>query len=125
MYQPSVSSVIEPATTTTTTEPATPATILHTVPSVQQLPGASAQERTVVLGGPHTLHQPAFSLGTRLRGRHVLVDTDLSPDELDELLDTAARIKRAYRTGQQHAYLSGKTLGLIFQHPSTRTRVSL
>jgi len=125
VYQPSVSSVIEPATTTTTTEPATPATILHTVPSVQQLPGASAQERTVVLGGPHTLHQPAFSLGTRLRGRHVLVDTDLSPDELDELLDTAARIKRAYRTGQQHAYLSGKTLGLIFQHPSTRTRVSL
>jgi len=38
VYQPSVSSVIEPATTTTTTEPATPATILHTVPSVQQLP---------------------------------------------------------------------------------------
>lgn len=118
MYQPSVSSIAE-----TTTEP-TP-TILHTVPSVQQLPGASAQERTVVLGGPHLLHQPAFSLGTRLRDRHVLVDTDLSPDELEELLDTASRIKRAFRSGQQHAYLSGKTLGLIFQHPSTRTRVSL
>jgi ornithine carbamoyltransferase len=60
-----------------------------------------------------------------LRGRHVLVDTDLSPDELSEVLDTATRIKRAFRTGQQHAYLAGKTLGLIFQHPSTRTRVSL
>jgi len=100
-------------------------TILHTVPSVQQLPGQSAQDRTVVLGGPHALSQPAFSVSTRLRGRHVVVDTDLTPDELSEVLDTAARIKRAWKTGQPHAYLAGKTLGLIFQHPSTRTRVSL
>lgn len=99
--------------------------VLHSVPSVQQLPGASAQDRTVVLGGAHALSQPAFSVSTRLRGRHVLVDTDLTPDELSEVIDTAARIKRAWRSGQSHAYLAGKTLGLIFQHPSTRTRVSL
>lgn len=78
-----------------------------------------------MLGGPHALSQPAFSVSTRLRGRHVLVDTDLTPDELSEVLDTAARIKRAWKTGQPHAYLAGRTLGLIFQHPSTRTRVSL
>ncbi|HWV34264.1 MAG TPA: ornithine carbamoyltransferase [Thermomicrobiales bacterium] len=98
---------------------------LHTVPSAQQLPGQSAQERTVVLGGPHAASQPAFSVSTRLRGRHVLIDTDLTPDELADVLDTAARIKRAWKSGQPHAYLAGKTLGLIFQHPSTRTRVSL
>ena len=105
-------------------EPTTP-TFLQPVPSVQQLPGASIQDKTVVLGGPMTTTQPAFTLSTRLRGRHVLVDTDLSGDEILEVVDTAARIKRMWKTGQPHAYLAGKTLGLIFQHPSTRTRVSL
>jgi len=79
---------------------------------------------TVSLGG---LPQPALgtlTIGARLRGRSVLTDTDLTPDEIAEVLDTAARLKRLHRTGQPHAYLPGKTLGMLFQHPSTRTRVA-
>ncbi|HEX2173749.1 MAG TPA: hypothetical protein VHL09_15025, partial [Dehalococcoidia bacterium] len=82
-------------------------------------------ERIVSLGGIAAPKVSAFSLSTRLRGRHVLVDTDLTPDEIHEVLDTAVRLKRLHKRGEAHPYLPGKTLGLLFQHPSTRTRVSL
>lgn len=98
--------------------------ILHTMPSVSQDLTGSALDRTVVLGGAQPATLPSFSVSTCLRGRHLLVDTDLTPDEIGEVLDTAGRIKRLWTSGQPHAYLSGKTLGMIFQHPSTRTRVS-
>jgi len=98
---------------------------LRSVPTTPQSPNASALERTVVFGAQQTSSLPAFTVSTRLRGRHVLLDTDLSPDEISEVLDTATRIKRMWKSGQPHAYLAGKTLGMIFQHPSTRTRVSL
>lgn len=98
---------------------------LRSVPSVSQKLSGPASERTSLLGGPQAQSLPAFSVSTRLRGRHVLVDTDLTPDEIYELVDTAVRLKRLAKTGQPHHYLTGKTLGLIFQHPSTRTRVSL
>jgi ornithine carbamoyltransferase len=98
---------------------------LKSVPSVSQKLSGPASERTSLLGGPQAQVLPAFSVSTRLRGRHVLVDTDLTPDEIHELVDTAVRLKRLSKTGQPHHYLAGKTLGLIFQHPSTRTRVSL
>ena len=88
-------------------------------------PAAPLAERTVSLGGFFQPKMSAFTVSTRLRGRDVLTDTDLTPDEIGEVLDTAARLKRLHRKGEPHAYLPGKTLGLIFQHPSTRTRVSL
>ncbi len=106
-----------------TTEP-TQSPILHSVPTVSQNLSGSAQDRAVVLGGPQNTTLPSFTISPRLRGRHVLVDTDFTPDEIAEVLDTASRIKRLWRTGQPHGYLAGKTLGMIFQHPSTRTRVS-
>ena len=59
-----------------------------------------------------------------LRGRSVLEDTDLSPAEIDEVLVVATRLKGMRRRNEPHTYLSGKTLGLIFQHPSTRTRTA-
>jgi ornithine carbamoyltransferase len=98
--------------------------VLHSVPTVSQDLTGSAQDRAVVLGGPQVSSLPSFTISPRLRGRHVLVDTDFTPDEIAEVIDTASRIKRLYRTGQPHGYLAGKTLGMIFQHPSTRTRVS-
>jgi len=119
MQNPAASIDHESASIITTTPELKP------VPSVSQKLSGPASERTSVLGGPQVTALPAFSVSTRLRGRHVLVDTDLTPDEMNELLDTAARIKRLSKTGQAHGYLAGKTLGLIFQHPSTRTRVSL
>ncbi|HYH11021.1 MAG TPA: ornithine carbamoyltransferase [Thermomicrobiales bacterium] len=107
-----------------TTSPAQ-APELRSVPTTPQAPNASALERTVVFGAQQATSLPAFTVSTRMRGRHVLLDTDLSPDEITEVLDTAARIKRMWKNGQPHGYLAGKTLGMIFQHPSTRTRVSL
>ena len=104
---------------TTSTRP-----ILHSVPTVVQDGVGSAQDHAVVLGGPQSSSLPSFTVSPRLRGRHVLVDTDFTPDEINEVLDTASRIKRLFRSGQPHGYLAGKTLGMIFQHPSTRTRVS-
>ena len=62
------------------------------------------------------------SVDARLRGRGVLADTDLSPAEIALLIETATELKTMRERGEPHPYLAGKTLGLIFQHPSTRTR---
>ncbi|MFC6716178.1 ornithine carbamoyltransferase [Natrialbaceae archaeon GCM10025810] len=56
--------------------------------------------------------------------RHLTDVDDLSATELEEVLDLAAAYKRAQRAGEEHADLEGQTLGMIFQKPSTRTRVS-
>ena len=80
--------------------------------------------RAVSLGGPGTGNLPAFTISPRLLGRSVITDTDLTRDEIYEVLDTAVRLKKMRQNGQPHGYLAGKSLGMIFQHPSTRTRVS-
>ncbi|WP_306055123.1 ornithine carbamoyltransferase [Natronococcus wangiae] len=56
--------------------------------------------------------------------RHFLEIDDLSRDELTAVLDRASEYKRAQEAGEDHADLEGQTLGMIFQKPSTRTRVS-
>ncbi len=58
--------------------------------------------------------------------RHFLDLLDLSTDELRRILDTAGAMKRARVKGvPPHARpLAGKTLAMIFDRPSTRTRVS-
>ena len=48
----------------------------------------------------------------------------LSISEVEGLLTLAARLKEKQRRGISHPLLQGKTLGLLFQKPSTRTRVS-
>ncbi len=65
------------------------------------------------------------TLDPALHGRHILSDTDLGPDEIVTMLETAAVLKRLRAEHQPHGWLGGKTLGLIFQHPSTRTRTAL
>jgi ornithine carbamoyltransferase len=57
-----------------------------------------------------------------LRGRSVLSDLDLSRAEVDALVETALWLKTQRERGQPHPLLAGKTLGMLFQHPSTRTR---
>jgi ornithine carbamoyltransferase len=66
--------------------------------------------------------EPGRALDARLRGRHVRSDLDLDRADVDLLLETAAWLKRLRLQGEPHPYLAGRTLGLIFQHPSTRTR---
>ena len=80
--------------------------------------------QTKSLGGGAPAKLKTFTVSTRLRGRSLVEDTDLTSDEILELLDTASRLKRMHRNGEGHTYLPGKTLGMVFQHPSTRTRVS-
>jgi ornithine carbamoyltransferase len=59
-----------------------------------------------------------------LKGRDFTKVGDWSRDELLRTLDLADELKRAQRDGEEHRLLPGRTLGMIFQKPSTRTRVS-
>lgn len=49
---------------------------------------------------------------------------DLTGDEIVELLDLADRLKKMQHEGVSHRYLEGKTLAMIFEKPSLRTRVT-
>jgi ornithine carbamoyltransferase len=55
---------------------------------------------------------------------HFLSLADLTPDELRALLKLAVELKEEWRDGGNRPLLKGKTLGLVFQKPSLRTRVS-
>jgi len=56
--------------------------------------------------------------------RHFLTLLDITPEEARHILKRAAKIKRKLRLGKSHHVLAGKTLGMIFDKASTRTRVS-
>lgn len=56
--------------------------------------------------------------------KHLLKLGDLSPAEIEEVLNLADQLKYDQKHGIDHRYLKGKTLGMIFQKSSTRTRVS-
>ena len=57
--------------------------------------------------------------------KHFVAIADHSPDELRHLLDVAHRLKKQYKqTGRNDPVLAGKTLALVFEKPSLRTRVS-
>jgi ornithine carbamoyltransferase len=56
--------------------------------------------------------------------RDLLSLTDLSRGEMDGLLKKSVELKRKWRKGLPHHPLAGMCLGLIFDKPSTRTRVS-
>ncbi|MFO0965298.1 MAG: ornithine carbamoyltransferase [Gemmataceae bacterium] len=56
--------------------------------------------------------------------RHFLDLTDWNNDRIRKLLKDAAKLKKAHARGRQKPVLQGKVLGLIFEKPSLRTRVS-
>ncbi len=56
--------------------------------------------------------------------KHFLSIAALTPDELRHLLDLATRLKDEWRSGGNKPILKGKSLALVFQKPSLRTRVS-
>ncbi len=58
------------------------------------------------------------------KGRHMLDFTSLSRKELQALLALAADLKERRKRGEPTPYLQGKSLGMIFEKASTRTRVS-
>ena len=55
--------------------------------------------------------------------RHLISIADLE-GQLTELIDRAIVMKRAFKAGDAPAHLDGRSLAMIFEKPSTRTRVS-
>ena len=56
--------------------------------------------------------------------RHLLKLSDLSSEQILDILNLADQLKYERKHGIPHPLLAGKTLGMIFQKSSTRTRVS-
>jgi ornithine carbamoyltransferase len=59
-----------------------------------------------------------------LKGRSFTRVADWSRDELESVLDLADELKQRQAAREEHHLLPGRTLAMIFQKPSTRTRVS-
>lgn len=62
--------------------------------------------------------------GISLKGRDMIELDEYSTEEIQFLLDSAIELKRKQKNGEVYQPLKGKTLGLIFEKSSTRTRVS-
>ena len=65
-----------------------------------------------------------LATGETLKGRSFTRVADWSGEELETVLDLADQLKELRRRREEHRLLPGRTLGMIFQKPSTRTRVS-
>jgi len=63
-------------------------------------------------------------ISAQLKGRDFVRVNDWDTDELISVLDLADRLKARQRERVEHRHLEGRSLGMIFQKPSTRTRVS-
>jgi len=56
--------------------------------------------------------------------KHLLSIADLSTEEVWQILNLAKELKEEWQKGGNKPILKGKTLGMVFQKPSLRTRVS-
>jgi len=65
-----------------------------------------------------------IAVADSLKGRSFTRVADWRRAELLEVLDLADELKRLQQAREEHHLLPGRTLGMIFQKPSTRTRVS-
>ncbi|MGB6606443.1 MAG: ornithine carbamoyltransferase [Atribacterota bacterium] len=59
-----------------------------------------------------------------MKGKNLVSINDLSREEVTQILETAEIIKLRYYSNEEQPLLKGKVLGMIFQKPSLRTRVS-
>ena len=59
-----------------------------------------------------------------MKGKNLISINDLSREEVTQILETAEIIKLRYYSNEEQPLLKGKVLGMIFQKPSLRTRVS-
>ncbi|HKV67257.1 MAG TPA: ornithine carbamoyltransferase [Gaiellales bacterium] len=72
-------------------------------------------------------HDPALDsplTAAGLKGQDFLRVDDLSPAAIEAVLDLADHLKALQSRRLPHPWLAGRTLGMIFEKPSTRTRVS-
>jgi ornithine carbamoyltransferase len=63
-------------------------------------------------------------MAVNMKGKHLLSINDLTKEEIYQILDTAKSLKIKLYSGEPHKYLEGKSLALVFQKPSLRTKVS-
>ena len=63
-------------------------------------------------------------MAIQMKGRSLASLYDLLREEIEEILKTSKLLKLQLLRGQEHPILKGKTLAMIFEKPSTRTRVS-
>ncbi|MDI6788845.1 MAG: hypothetical protein QME51_10780, partial [Planctomycetota bacterium] len=94
----------------------------NTIPSPSRFIGTEINLTKSIEGDPqgHLLGEKKNSL----KGRDLLSINDLSAEEIEAILDTAAVLKRKSRLNKTSSALKGKVLAMLFQKPSTRTRVS-
>ncbi len=60
----------------------------------------------------------------KLRHKDLISIHDLSPLEIKDIFNLAAKLKKMQKDNEKHEYLWAKSLAMIFEKPSTRTRVS-
>lgn len=65
-----------------------------------------------------------LKLDVNLKGRDFLGLVDYTPEEIQYLIDLAVELKRKQKAGEEYHPLKGKTLAMVFEKSSTRTRVS-
>ncbi|MCL5031107.1 MAG: ornithine carbamoyltransferase [Bacteroidetes bacterium] len=63
-------------------------------------------------------------MAVNMKGKSLISINDLSHEEIWQIFELSSSLKFKQMTGEPHRLLEGKTLGMIFSKPSTRTRVS-
>jgi ornithine carbamoyltransferase len=63
-------------------------------------------------------------MSIHMKGKSLASLYDLTKEEIEQILKTSELLKLQLLRGQEHPLLKGKTLAMIFEKPSTRTRVS-
>ncbi len=63
-------------------------------------------------------------MAQNMKGKHLTSILDLSTEEIRQIFHMTCRLKQETHSGQTHHILPGRVLGMIFEKPSTRTRVS-
>jgi len=63
-------------------------------------------------------------MAIQMKGKSLASLYDLKNEEVGQILKTSELLKSQFLRGEEHPLLKGKTLAMIFEKPSTRTRVS-
>lgn len=63
-------------------------------------------------------------MAVNMKGKSLVSINDLTLEEMNQIFDVSKTLKEKKLTGEPHRILEGKTLGMIFSKPSTRTRIS-
>jgi ornithine carbamoyltransferase len=70
------------------------------------------------------MKEEGTQMAISMKGKSLASLYDLTGEEIEEIFKTSELLKLQLLRGQEHPLLKGKTLAMIFEKPSTRTRVS-